>query len=166
MTPADSTRVGLRLPAADPCPFCDYLGGVTETVFVSRSERVAAFVNLRQYERGAMLIVPVAHLPTLLDVDDALLAECYREANRIGRALLHGFGATGLNVFTNAGVDAGQTVPHFHVHVVPRYPGTDPRRLFQEKNHEPQPIELRRQIGAELRAALAGLEAGRCDQSR
>jgi histidine triad (HIT) family protein len=67
-------------------------------------------------------------------------------------------GATGLNLFTNAGVDAGQTVPHFHVHVVPRYPGTDPRRLFQQKNHEPQPIEVRREVGARVRQALAELE--------
>lgn len=87
------TRLGLRLPAAGPRPFCDYLSG-----------------------------------------------------------------ATGLNLFTNAGVDAGQTVPHFHVHVVPRYPGTDPRRLFQQKNHEPQPIEVRREVGARVRQALAELE--------
>jgi histidine triad (HIT) family protein len=148
----------LQVPQTASCPFCEYLQGVTDCAFVSRSSRVAAFVNLRQYEQGAMLIVPVLHAPTLLDVDGELLAECWQESRRIGRALIRAFGATGLNVFTNAGVDAGQTVPHFHIHVVPRYPGGDPRRLFQEKNHEPVAIEVRRDIGARVRAALADLD--------
>ncbi|MFO1427726.1 MAG: HIT family protein [Steroidobacteraceae bacterium] len=144
----------LRVPSAGPCPFCAYLEGAGECAFVARDERVATFVNLRQYERGALLVVPVRHVATLLELDPDTLAAVHGEARRVGRALLAAFGASGLNVFQNNGIDAGQTIPHFHVHVVPRYPGGDPMRLFREANHTPVSYAERLQIAAAVQAHL------------
>lgn len=146
--------MSLSVPEVDACPFCAYLAGTAECAFVTRGQHVASMVNLRQYERGALLVVTTRHAPTVLDVDADALAEVYAEAARLGTALVHAFGATGLNIFQNNGVDAGQTVPHFHVHVVPRYPGSDPRRVFREVHFDETPMAERIAIAEAVRAAL------------
>jgi histidine triad (HIT) family protein len=141
-------------PPAAFCWFCHYLGGRGDCAFVTRGDRVAAFVNVRQYERGALLVVPVRHADTVFDLDAATLAAVYVEAARVGRAAVQAFGATGLNIFQNNGRDAGQSVPHHHVHVVPRYPASDPRRIFQEADFTPVPFAEQLAVADAIRAAL------------
>ena len=142
------------LPDADFCWFCRYLAGEADCAFVTRGDRVAAWVNIRQYERGAMLVSPVEHRATVFDLDEATLGAVYAEAARVGRAAVKAFGATGLNIFQNNGTAAGQSIPHHHVHVVPRYPSSDPRRLFREKDFEPAPWTTQLEIAETIRAAL------------
>ena len=147
--------MSIIVPQLDPCPFCEYLAGETPCAFVTHGKLASSFVNLRQYERGALLVVPNAHLTTLLELDNELLAAVYGEARRVGEALIQAFGAVGLNVFQNNGVNAGQTIPHSHVHVVPRYAHSDPTKLFSERRYEVTPYEARLEIAQSLRGALA-----------
>jgi diadenosine tetraphosphate (Ap4A) HIT family hydrolase len=60
--------------------------------------------------------------------------------------LVEGFEATGVEIFQNNGVDANQHYPHYHMHVVPRYPGSDPTRIYSEKQFEPISIEQQRDL--------------------
>ena len=140
----------VELPREDPCPFCEYLAGRTPCAFVSRGDTVSSFLNRTQYERGALLVVPNAHVGSLLEASEAVISELYIEAQRLGRILVDRFGATGVNVFQNNGISAGQTVPHFHVHVVPRYPSSDPGRRFREADFEPTPVEDLRLLAEQL----------------
>lgn len=144
----------IRLPTRDTCPFCAYLDGTSPCAFVARTEHVAAFVNVRQYERGAMLVVPAAHLPTVFDLDPAILSAIYSEAARVGGAALRAFGGTGLNIYQNNGVDAGQSIPHHHTHVVPRYPTSRKEQIFHEADFAPVPLAAQHEIAALIRAAL------------
>ena len=145
-----------RDPASSGCAFCEYIAGSRSCAFIRRTELVSSFVNLRQYEHGAALIVPNAHLGTVLDLNGQLLGAIYNEAAEIGRALVAAFGATGLNIFQNSGVDAGQTEPHFHVHVVPRYPGSDPGKIFRSAEVEPVSMEAQLSVAASIAGALRG----------
>lgn len=70
----------------------------------------------------------------------------------MARLLVQEFGATGVNVFQNAGTPAGQTVPHYHVHVVPRYPSSDPAKRFREADYDVTPIEQLRTVAETLNA--------------
>lgn len=148
--------MALTLPVEDPCPFCEYLAGRAECAFVSRGASVSTFVNLRQYERGALLVVPNRHAPTAFDLSAEELGAVQVEAVRVGHAAVEAFSATGLNIFQNNGVDAGQTVPHFHMHVVPRYPGGDPLKVFQARNTPIASFAERERIAAAVRDALGG----------
>src|SRR5688572_8724615 len=65
---------GIQLPTYEPCPFCSYLAGTQPCAFVTRTPLVAAIVNIRQYERGAMLVIPIDHRPTVFDLESELLA--------------------------------------------------------------------------------------------
>lgn len=128
-------KMPLELPVLADCPFCRYLGGSREAVFVSRGRTVSVLVNARQYERGALLVVPNRHCGTLIDASDEEFIAVQLEARRMARLLVANMGATGVNVFQNAGARAGQTVGHYHVHVVPRYPDSDPSKIFREADY-------------------------------
>ena len=100
----------------------------------------------------------------LRDMERELLISYPTVRGRV-EALVRALGATGVNVFTNSGVDAGQTVPHVHLHVVPRYPGGDARRVFREADFEVTPMAEREQLASEVRKALAD-PAAHADEPR
>ena len=138
--------------AADPdCPFCAYLDGRAPCAFVTRERTVSAFLNRTQYERGALLVVPNAHVATVMEAPEALVADVHLEARRLATRLLERLGATGVNVFQNNGASAGQTVAHYHVHVVPRYPGSDPSQRFRERDFDHTPLAELQALAERLR---------------
>ncbi len=139
----------IEIPLRDPCPFCGNLDGSFKCAFVLRDRRVSAFVNPRQYERGALLVIPNRHVATLLDLNEDETAAIGNTTRLLARALERAFPLTGLSVFQNNGVSSGQTVPHYHVHLVPRYGSEPPAELYSDSTHEKWPIEQRLQI-AEL----------------
>lgn len=144
------------LPAYDPasCSFCADLAGTRECAFVAENEHAAAEIDERQYERGAMLVIPRRHRETVLDIEPDEIAAVYRLAKEIAAAATRAFGARGISVFQNNGSKAGQHEPHFHVHVVPRYEGSEPDRLFLQRDYAVISIEEQRQIAAAIRACL------------
>jgi histidine triad (HIT) family protein len=101
------------------CSFCQDLAGERECAFIAENEFAAAEVNERQYERGAMLVIPRAHRESILDIEPAEIAEVYTLAREVARAATAAFGALGMSVFQNNGTKGAQSEPHFHVHVVP-----------------------------------------------
>ncbi len=145
-----------RLASHESCSFCGYLAGELECAFIVRDELVAAFVNRTQYERGALLVVPVAHRPTILEMQDAELASVYALAKRLAGAAEHAFGAVGANIFQNNGIKAGQHVPHFHVHVVPRYESSDSEKVFLQREFAITPRDEQQRVADAIRAALTG----------
>ena len=118
----------------DECGFCRYLRGEAFCAVVAENELAVGFVNHRQYERGAALVIPRRHVETILEATDTELAAISHLARNLAGAANRAFGATGANVFQNNGIKAGQHVPHMHTHVVPRYPESDPERLFLQRN--------------------------------
>jgi histidine triad (HIT) family protein len=147
--------MGLDVPRLANCPFCEYLGGSRPCAFVTRGASVSSILNRTQYERGALLVMSNTHIESALDADETLLCEVYREARRLSRTLVEVLHATGINIFQNNGLPAGQTVPHYHVHVVPRYPTSDPGRRFREADFDVTPLVELHELARQLQAALA-----------
>src|SRR5690606_31855282 len=145
---AEQIPVSLILPDHPSCPFCAYLSGERETVFVLRGQKVSVFLNPRQYERGALLVITNTHVDSLIHATDEQFVAMQLEARRMARALVDQLGATGVNVFQNAGVHAGQTVSHYHLHVVPRYPDSEPSKRFREADYPVTPTDHLRSLAA------------------
>ncbi len=128
----------LEIPERDPCPFCENLAGavdgdrgrVKRCAFITREDLAAAFLNPYQSREGATLVVPTRHAPTVLDLTEPEAEALARLVRRIARAVHDAFDVAGLNIFQNNGAASGQTIPHYHVHVMPRYPGEEPDELF------------------------------------
>ena len=146
---------GITLPSVTTCGFCEYVAGTRECAFVRRGPLVSSIVNRTQYETGAVLVIPNRHLATVLDLDAETLAAAGLEAQAVSRALVEGFGATGINLFQNNGIDANQHYPHYHLHVVPRHPGSDPTRIYTEQQFQRTSIDEQHRIAERIRRALA-----------
>ncbi|MGK9149360.1 HIT domain-containing protein [Plantibacter flavus] len=107
---------------SEPCTFCRIITEESDdTVWVEREAEAVAFRPLPASELapGHTLVVPRAHSVGLLDTDPRSLQATIALAQRVGRAMKAALDATGVVVLSASGVDAGQSVPHLHLHVVP-----------------------------------------------
>ena len=138
----------------ESCSFCDDIAGTRKCAFVMENELALVEIDERQYERGAMLIIPRQHRETILDLEDGEVDAVYRLAKQMTRAAVIAFGAIGANVYQNNGHAANQHEPHLHVHVVPRYKDSVPTNVFHQEDYSVTPLDEQRTIAAALRAAL------------
>jgi histidine triad (HIT) family protein len=113
----------------EDCIFCKVVAGELPSTRIDEDERCVAFMDIAPGSRGHALVIPRAHAKDLAEIDPDDLAAVARMGQRIAKRALDGpLGATGVNLVNSCGPDAWQTVFHFHLHVIPRYPD-DPLRL-------------------------------------
>jgi histidine triad (HIT) family protein len=128
----------------DPnCLFCRIVGGEHDALVVLEDERTLAFLDHRPLLPGHTLLVPRAHVETLIDISDAELPELFGNARLLARAMEDGLGADGSFVAINNRVS--QSVPHLHIHVVPRRRKDGLRGFFwprQKYEDEAQALEV------------------------
>lgn len=103
--------------------FCKIIDGEIPSTRVYEDDDVLAILDISQTTRGHTLVIPKQHYDSLLSCPKEVLTKVMLVAQRIGQAEVSILGAKGVNYLANCGEAAGQTVPHFHVHVIPRYVG-------------------------------------------
>jgi histidine triad (HIT) family protein len=129
------------MPETDPdCIFCRIIAGELPSQRVDEDEHTIAFMDIAPGTRGHALVIPRRHTPDLLAIDPADLAHTVQAAQRLARRAVPALGADGVNLINACGAAAGQTVFHFHIHVIPRYAG-DPLKLPWEP-HPGDPDEI------------------------
>ena len=133
------------------CVFCAIAAGDVPASMVSRDDDVAAFLDARPLFKGHVLVVPRAHVPTLSDMPPAAFGPLFAAVQRISRAIEAGLGADGTFVAMNNKVS--QSVPHLHVHVVPRKKKDGLRGFFWPRVPYTDDAE-REDFAARIRAAL------------
>ena len=105
------------------CLFCRIVEGEIPATKVHEDEHAIAFMDINPVTRGHLLVIPRRHSRDLLDIEPEDLAATMRTAQVVAAKAARALGADGFNVVNNCGSTAGQTVFHFHVHVVPRTGG-------------------------------------------
>ena len=105
-------------PANDRCIFCRIARGETPASVVYEDAATLAFLDHRPLFPGHVLVIPKAHVETLADLPPDLIAPLFATVQLVGRAVEQGLGADGSFDAINNRVS--QSVPHLHVHVVPR----------------------------------------------
>ena len=100
------------------CVFCAIVAGDLPAHVVAETEHTLAFLDERPLFPGHTLVVPRKHVVTLRDLPDALLTPFFTEVRRVASGVQDGMSADGTFVAENNVVS--QSVPHLHVHVVPR----------------------------------------------
>src|SRR5438045_811502 len=110
------------------CVFCEIIAGRAKAEIVLDEDKVVAFLDVRPVFAGHVLVAPREHHETLLDLPQAMMAPLFGAAQRVARAIEGGLNADGTFVAINNRVS--QSVPHLHVHVVPRRKGDGLRGFF------------------------------------
>ena len=133
------------------CLFCRIASGEVAAALVLEDETCAAFLDHRPLFPGHTLVVPKRHVETLEEAPRSLLEPLFAAAQRIARALERGLEAEGTFVAMNNRIS--QSVPHLHVHVVPRRKGDGLKGFFWPRSKYASAEEME-DVRAKLLAAL------------
>jgi histidine triad (HIT) family protein len=120
---SDSTSL---MPVSDV--ICQIVSGELDAAVVARNDQVIAFLDHRPVFKGHVLVAPIRHIETLLSLPDELMVPLMTMTQRIAGAIGSALGAQGTFVAINNVVS--QSIPHLHVHVVPRTKGDGLRGFF------------------------------------
>ena len=105
------------------CVFCKIRDGQIPSTRIFEDERALAFMDINPLNDGHCLVITRAHAPTIFEVDVADLQAAVAAAQRVALALKRALAPNGLNLLQANGAAAFQSVPHFHLHLVPRWTG-------------------------------------------
>ena len=137
-----------------PCLFCRVVSGDLPAHVVYEDALTVAFLDHRPLFPGHALVVPRAHVETLIDLPSAAVAPLFAAVQVLARAVERGLGAAGSFVAVNNRVS--QSVPHLHVHVVPRRPRDGLKGFFWPRGRYRDEAEAA-DFAARLRAGVADL---------
>lgn len=105
----------------DDCIFCKLANGQIPTNTVYEDEDFRAILDMGPATKGHTLIIPKEHADNLYELPDDTVGKAMKLAKKLGERMVERLEADGLNIVQNNGETAGQTVMHFHIHVIPRY---------------------------------------------
>ena len=105
----------------DDCIFCKIANGEIPSNTVYEDEDFRAILDMGPAAKGHTLLLPKEHADNLFELPDETAEKALKVAKSIGKKLISKLGADGMNIVQNNGEIAGQTVLHFHIHIIPRY---------------------------------------------
>ena len=123
------------------CVFCKIIAGQIPATRVFEDEHTLAFMDIGQVNPGHVLVAVKKHADNLYALDDAQAAAVARTSARVARALKAAFEPEGLSVYQANGKAAGQTVLHYHVHLLPRHEGDGMELIWPVKNPPREKLE-------------------------
>jgi len=135
------------------CVFCKIRDGQIPSLKIYEDDRAFCIMDINPLNAGHCLVLTRAHAPTLFDADPADLAAAITTAQRVARAQQTALRPDGLNMLQANGAAAFQSVPHFHLHLIPRW--TNDGKGFDWKL-VPGDRDQVQKAGEKIRAALAG----------
>lgn len=107
----------------DDCIFCKIANGEIPSTSLYEDDMFRVILDLGPASKGHALILPKEHFANLYEIQDAYATKAMLLAKRMSKAMVKALDADGFNLVQNNGEAAGQTVFHFHMHLIPRYAG-------------------------------------------
>ena len=123
------------------CVFCRIVAGRIPSTRVYEDAEVLAFMDIGQVNPGHVLVAVKRHAENLYALDEAQAAAIARASVRVARAIREAFAPEGLSVYQANGKPAGQTVFHYHVHLVPRHEADGMQLTWPVKNPPREKLE-------------------------
>lgn len=105
------------------CVFCRIVNGQIDSNIVYEDETIIAFLDIFPASIGHVIVIPKEHYQLMAYMPKDVLTHLFRESKKISNAMLIGLEAKGTSMFVASGGSAGQVLPHFGLHIIPRSPG-------------------------------------------
>ena len=103
------------------CIFCKIIAGEIPSYTIYEDEEFKVFLDINPASKGHALIVPKTHYANLYEIDEEVAARAMKLAKKLATRMTKVLGCDGFNLLQNNNEAAGQTVFHFHLHLIPRY---------------------------------------------
>lgn len=107
----------------EDCIFCKIANGEIPSTTIFENEEFKVFFDINPASKGHCLIVPKEHYDNIFDIDKEVAGRLFSLAASVAGSLKKQLNCEGMNLVQNNGEIAGQTVFHFHLHLIPRYTG-------------------------------------------
>lgn len=124
------------------CIFCKIANGEIPSATLYEDEDFRVILDLGPASKGHALILPKAHAANIYEISDDMAAKAMILAKKMATKMTEALKCDGFNIVQNNGEPAGQTVFHFHMHLIPRYEGDNvgitwkPGKLTDEEKEE------------------------------
>ena len=124
------------------CVFCKIVNGMLPSMKVYEDDYTLAFMDLAKDVDGHILVIPKKHCKNILDCDFDTLSATIHTVKSVSNHLVNNCGYDGVNLLNASDESAGQSVPHFHIHIIPRKNGDciDAWPKFDGANHETEEL--------------------------
>jgi len=103
------------------CIFCKIINGEIPSAKVFENEDVVAFLDISQVTKGHTLVIPKIHKQNIFELTPEIASKLFEVVPEISNAIKKAYNPIGLNLLNNNGEHAGQSVFHYHLHIIPRY---------------------------------------------
>ncbi len=126
--------------------FCKIINGEIPSAKIYEDDDVLAILDLSQATKGHTLVLSKKHFANLLEIEDYEYLKVMATVKELAKAIVKTFKADGVNIINNCNEAAGQTIMHFHVHIIPRYNGDDLELKFVDHQGKYDLNELKEEI--------------------
>ncbi|MEG0473744.1 MAG: HIT family protein [Solibacillus sp.] len=133
------------------CLFCKIIDGQIPSLKVHEDEHVYAFMDIMPLTKGHTLLIPKTHCKDLFDMPEEVARNLYAAAPKVANAIKAAFNPTGMNTVNNNGAFAGQTVFHYHLHLIPRYDETDGLQVTWNSRQAEFPTDVLTDIAGQIK---------------
>ena len=113
----------------DNCIFCKIAAGEIPSRKIYENSDLIAIMDLNPTSKGHSLIIPKEHCTNIYDIDEDIAAKVMKTAKKLATKMTVALNCDGFNLLQNNGETAGQTMFHFHMHLIPRYKDADNNML-------------------------------------
>ena len=107
------------------CIFCSFVNGEIPSSRIYEDDTVIAILDISQVTKGHTLVIPKQHTESFMSCDAELMKHVMEVAQMLSVRIMERTHAAGMNILSNINEAAGQSVMHFHVHLIPRYSEQD-----------------------------------------
>ena len=128
------------------CIFCKIINGDIPSKKVYEDKDVLAILDISQATKGHTLVIPKKHYDNILSINEDDYLAVMKKVKELSNKIVKNLGAEGVNILNNCNEVAGQSVMHFHVHIIPRYKKDDLKLEFIDHSKDSNLDETLKEI--------------------
>ncbi len=123
---------------SNDCLFCHIQAKQIPAAVVYEDEATVAFLDIHPHALGHTIVIPRAHRETILDLRNGEVSQVFTAVQKVTDLLSKKLGAEGFTIGINHGAVSGQIVPHFHIHIMPRFKNDGGGSVHSVVNNPPR----------------------------